>query len=354
AVQSLNVHLIVGAGTTMNLDGNIAAGSVSADGAGTTSVGGFVHGIMTPINTALTLHGTLGAATGDAADFTFANGPVSTGGGAQLISHGLLINGPGGTLNGVCIDGGGLLELHSSMTVGNFGAVVNSGCLLPPGAVRKPGPGGFRIAFHGGGPLTAPASVVSNPGVEFENFGTFNLQGGTLTIWDSPLRGTPNAGSGGNFNLAAGTKMLVLTDYKMSPGVVSGDGLLEAQAPLHLGGTTISNLKSFGPIDGSFTITGHWQWMNQGVVSNGFDVIATGATLTVDPNNGGRLSGATLQVRGTANFPSLCVSDGALFMVYPGGVANANPPFGILTMGNCGGAAGSLRVDGTLNVNVTG
>lgn len=339
AVQALSsTRLSVGTGATMILGGNIKADGLSSDGEGTTVVSGFLHGIFTPVSNPLNIGGgTLGAAAGDRADFTFATGPVTLGG--KVVAHSLRIDGAGSQLNSPCIANGGVVEVHGMMTSSNINSVIDGSC--------APGTGLFRIAF--GGTLTVPTILASNPGVEFQNQGTVNVQSGTFTIWDSPL----GQGSTGNFNLAAGSKILLMHEYRMSPGVVSGEGVLEAGYPLHLGGTTISNLKTSGSVDGSFTITGSLQLPNGGTISNGTATIAAGATLTAP--QGARFSGAFVQINGTANLSSACVGDNASFNVNFGGVASINPPFGTIALGDCG-SNGSLRINpnGRLVVNVTG
>src|SRR5205807_3478007 len=128
----------------------------------------------------------------------------------------------------------------------------------------------------------------------------------------------------------------------------------ETDDVFHAFGATISNLKSFGNIDGAgFSITHDWEWPFFGRTVSGQVTIQSGATMNAP--NGGTFSNAFVNINGTANLASACLTNGSSFNVNFGGKATVNPPFGTIALGTCGSNA-SLRINptGKLLVNVTG
>jgi len=329
----------LGAGTSLNLGSNsdlLDSERFTTDGLGTTVVFG-ISG-STTVNNPLTVQGTLGSSQFWPVGNTTATGPVLLNNGS-VVGHSLFIAGAGSTLKLITVGAAGEIFVSNTMT-----ALPNAFI----GAANG-GNGRFNVVFRQGN-LTIQNGLETATGVEFENDGVLNLQAGTLQVDDSPL-GHKGAGQ---FNLAAGTKFVTLSPFALEAATVTGDGVFKIENVFHPTAVTVSNLdSSFGDIDGGLTITHDWESPFPGRTVTGSVTLSSGATMNAP--NGITFKNGSVQINGTANLGSACVTNGASFNVNFGGVANFNPPNGISALSTCG-STGFLEVhtNARMLVNVTG
>jgi len=333
--------------------------------------------------------------------------------GGTLVAGGMVITGTlnwiGGTMSGngttaiaaeatVTISGGALVKSLSGRTISNAGTVTwtsdaadiqanggsnvftNTGTFNAQNSSHMSIVGG-TLTFNNqtGGTLTRSGLATTTQfDVPFNNTGTVNVNGGTLSL-------AGGGSSGGAFNVASGTMLdLAGGTHNLTGASVSGAGEVNVSAgtvnfagsytvtgntnisggtanfnvPTSISGCTLSGGTLGG--SGTVTVTGTLSWTGGTMSGSGTTAIASAANLTISGdgvvtstraiNNAGtvNVNGGTLSLAGSD-------SSGGVFSVASGATMDFNAGTHDLTGGSNVTGAGDVSVSGNpATVNVAG